>query len=156
MPTLTPSRKIAYHAKDGPVEMYAIDANSAVANHPDEWSFKPHGPAGAKYDAKLDTDIPPSWRDLPTQQRRQIAIKLGEAQTITGAQADEVLAAEEKRRENIKPEPEPPRTPYPKPSPQVRPTPQDDVEKANREKAAREAAEQAARDRQSKQGDKQS
>lgn len=150
MPTLTPSRKIAYHAKDGPVEMYAIDANSAVANHPDEWSFKPHGPAGAKYDAKLDTEIPPSWRDLPTQQRRQIAIKLGEAQTITGAQADEVLAAEEKRRENIKPEPEPPRTPPRQAVDQAA------IDKANRERAAREAAEQAARDRQSKQDDKQS
>lgn len=35
------SQKVAYHITDGPVVMYTIDANSAVAQHPKEWSFTP-------------------------------------------------------------------------------------------------------------------
>lgn len=34
-------RKKAYHVADGEKEMYTVDANNAVALHPDEWSFKP-------------------------------------------------------------------------------------------------------------------
>jgi hypothetical protein len=37
----------AYHVDQGAVTMYAVDANAAVQNHPDEWSFMPvAGPAG--------------------------------------------------------------------------------------------------------------
>jgi hypothetical protein len=42
-----------YHVKDGPCEMYAIDANTACQLHPAEWSRKPwpkqkHGHGTAK------------------------------------------------------------------------------------------------------------
>lgn len=40
----TPSTKTAFHYAQGPVEMYLIDANHAVGNFPDEWSFEPWTP----------------------------------------------------------------------------------------------------------------
>jgi hypothetical protein len=33
--------KTAYHIGNGPTQMYAVDADSAVRNHPKEWSFVP-------------------------------------------------------------------------------------------------------------------
>lgn len=38
---LSPMQKRAYHVEQGAVEMYTVDANSAVATHPDEWSWEP-------------------------------------------------------------------------------------------------------------------
>jgi len=36
--------RTAYHVNDGPTTMYAVDANSAAARHPDEWSLTPWDP----------------------------------------------------------------------------------------------------------------
>lgn len=36
-------QKTVYHVEHGPAVMYTIDAHTAVANHPEEWSFEPWG-----------------------------------------------------------------------------------------------------------------
>ena len=43
-----------YHVDQGPVSMYLIDANHALANHPDEWSKKEW--PGKKSDEKKAAD----------------------------------------------------------------------------------------------------
>lgn len=52
-----PMMKRAYHVEGGPKEMYVVDANAAVALHPDEWSWEPW-PAKARddYRAKVQAD----------------------------------------------------------------------------------------------------
>ncbi|GJD94144.1 hypothetical protein [Methylobacterium iners] len=42
-----PKKVIAYHVKDGPVEMYSINVREAVTTHPDEWSMRPFTKAQA-------------------------------------------------------------------------------------------------------------
>lgn len=42
-----PTQIKAYHIDDGETDMYTVDANSAVALHPDEWSRTPWTPADA-------------------------------------------------------------------------------------------------------------
>lgn len=41
MADAAPMMKNAYHINDGLVSMYAVDAHSAAARHPDEWSLVP-------------------------------------------------------------------------------------------------------------------
>lgn len=36
-----PEKRTIYHKEDGPVEMWAIDANNALRNHSKEWSSEP-------------------------------------------------------------------------------------------------------------------
>src|SRR6185436_19980291 len=59
---IQPTGKTAYHIRDGRVDFpYAIDANSAVASHPDEWSFAPWPPdEAAKRREKFGYEDPPA------------------------------------------------------------------------------------------------
>ena len=36
-----PEKRTIYHKEDGPVEMWAIDANNALRSHSKEWSPNP-------------------------------------------------------------------------------------------------------------------
>lgn len=91
--------KVAYHVKDGEhLFPYAVDANSAVASHPEEWSFTPWGKDGKKTASVVE--IPPDWQDLKPMQRISLAVSLGaERKGLTAAKADEVIQAEVDERE---------------------------------------------------------
>ncbi len=83
-----------YHVKDGPVMVYHIDANSAVAHHPKEWSNKPWGDQPQEVIA-----IPDKWEDLKPSERINLAVTLGEKRKgLTAAAADEAIAREIERR----------------------------------------------------------
>lgn len=63
---------------DGPVEMdmWAVDADEAVKNDPERYTFTPpEGSAGAM-------EIPNDWADMPNSKRRGLALKLGAPNTI--------------------------------------------------------------------------
>lgn len=88
-------------AEGGPklIEMWAVDADEAVLNDPDRWTFTPpEGSAGA-------TPIPDDWADLTNGKRRGLAIKLGAPNTIKVTEVDAFIEAEIERRETAKPAP---------------------------------------------------
>jgi hypothetical protein len=87
----------AYHVEKGPVTMYRVDAQTAVARFPDEWSLEPW-PDSEKSEAAGVVTIPDDWRDLSFPKRRQIAMKLGASTTVTVAEADKLILAEHDRR----------------------------------------------------------
>lgn len=102
MSLTSPPVKTAYHIESGRFEFpYSVDAHSAVSRHPKEWSFEPWG---EKVDKRAAVEIPTDWRDLPTAQRRRLAMRLGAPQTVKAVEADALLEEEESRRENTDPE----------------------------------------------------
>lgn len=88
----------AYHVKDGAqVFPYAIDAHSAVARFPKEWSMTPWSDNGEQ--SAPIVEIPDGWQDLKPLQRINIAVQLGaDRKGLTAAKADEVIEAEAEAR----------------------------------------------------------
>lgn len=90
-------------AEGGPklVEMWAVDADEAVKNDPERWTFTPpEGSAGA-------TPIPDDWADMTNSKRRGLAIKLGAPNTIKVTEVDDFIEAEIERRASVQREPAP-------------------------------------------------
>ena len=83
--------QIAYHIETGATEMYDIDARSAVANFPKEWSFDPW-PAGGKPAAgvveKPDVVIPDNWKELTGPERIALARQVGKKGNFGAEKAD--------------------------------------------------------------------
>jgi hypothetical protein len=91
------STKIVHHIKDGPVEMPLVDANSAVARFPNEWSHTPWGKRGEK--TVPIVEIPDGWQDLKPSERINLAVRLGAKRVgLTAAKADELIEAEVEHR----------------------------------------------------------
>lgn len=89
--------KTVYHVKDGPTSMYLIDASSAVARFPEEWSFTPWKKDGKK--AEPIVEIPSDWQDLKPSERIALAVQLGAKRIgLTAAKADDVIEAEVETR----------------------------------------------------------
>jgi hypothetical protein len=87
--------------------MYAVDANAAVRNHPDDWSFEPwpgSGDAPAEPAPFAGVRIVAEWRDLPTAQRRALAMALGAPPDVLPGEADQFIVEEEKRRFDVQAE----------------------------------------------------
>lgn len=119
--TTKAATKIAYHVDDGPKEMYNVDANSAVARFPDEWSHTPWSKDGKQ--AKPLVEIPADWQDERPLQRIALAVALGnERKGLTAAKADDIITAEVEKREveaeaQAKADAEEAAKPKPKPKP---------------------------------------
>lgn len=79
---------------DGPkmVEMWAVDADEAVKNDPDRYTFTP--PEGAGNTIK----IPDGWDDFSGSKRRGLAIRLGAPVNIKVSESDDFIQAEIDRR----------------------------------------------------------
>lgn len=88
MADIPSSMKTVYHVENGAKEMHVIDAKTAVSQHPEEWSEKPWD--GSKPVGVL---VPGDWADLPASKRIALARELGAEGNISGAKADEVIAA---------------------------------------------------------------
>jgi hypothetical protein len=99
--------KVAYHVEDGAMTFpYAVDAHSAVARFPKEWSFTPWAGDGSK--SAPVVEIPGDWQDQSPSSRIALALALsGEPRKgMTAAKADDIILAEVERREE-EPTPEP-------------------------------------------------
>ena len=95
--TIRSATKTVHHIEDGPKEMLLVDANSAVARFPDEWSFTPWKKNGER--PKPIIDIPVEWQDLKPSERVALAVRLGaERRGLTAAKADELIDAEVDKR----------------------------------------------------------
>lgn len=80
--------KKAFHIDNGETEMYEVDANAAVRNHPGEWSFKPW-PEGAR--AKK-TDAKPAKAVEPAPEKAfEAKHKGGGSYSVFNAAGEEVL-----------------------------------------------------------------
>jgi len=104
--------KRAYHVERGATEMYVVDAESAVALHPQEWSWEPFSDSARdNYRAKMQADYkkavedakaaglppppPPPEPVVPTQAERR---ELDEDARSRAQAAELVRAADEKER----------------------------------------------------------
>lgn len=103
-----PMQKTAYHIEQGAVIMYAIDADSAVARFPEEWSHEPWPGAEDKPADKSQVVIPDDWRSFNPQKRRMLAIKLGAPNNVKVADATQTIEDEVARRKAPRPQPQPP------------------------------------------------
>lgn len=89
--------KTVHHVKDGAVSMYLVDANSAVARFPKEWSHTPWGKDGDK--TVPIVEIPGGWQDMRPSERITLAVSLGAKRVgLTAAKADELIEAEVDKR----------------------------------------------------------
>jgi hypothetical protein len=96
--------KTVHHIKDGAVTIPIIDANSAVARFPKEWSFTPWGKDGAR----VEVEIPDGWQDLKASDRISLAVRLGAKRPgLTSAKADDLIEAEAEKRAAAAAEAEP-------------------------------------------------
>jgi hypothetical protein len=96
-------RKIVYFkSKDdsqsklnGPVEMYAIDAQHAVTAHPEEYSFVPwnddEGEGPNLPTGELRPIVPTDWIDMKPSEKLQLARSLGAKDVRSGAAAEEFI-----------------------------------------------------------------
>jgi hypothetical protein len=95
--TVRSATKIVHHIKDGPKEILLVDANSAVARFPEEWSETPWSKDGKQ--AKPMVEIPADWQDRNGLARIAIAVSLGnERKGMTASKADDIILAEVEKR----------------------------------------------------------
>src|ERR1019366_4874736 len=102
-----------YHANDGAVSMYEIDARHAL-RFKDQWSETPWAQDGKP--AKPVIEISSEWQDLKPSERIALAMRFGhERKGMTAAKADEIIAAEVEHQlaEPVPPAPAPLTGPQP-------------------------------------------
>jgi len=89
-----PEKSTIYHIKDGPAEMWAIDANRALRQHADEWAAQPWPNAKAdKGDEDLSKLSAAKLRDLATTEGIAFEIDDNKAALVDKIVAGRKLAA---------------------------------------------------------------